>query len=106
MCNTHTHTQVLDSDDNAACGSTHTLAGRKGHLTALEHVAPGARVSIVDDCTVRITNFTYDGEAPDGSWIAAAANTASSLEAGQTLSAPLRSAVNGSDVTLRLKPGE
>lgn len=42
------------------CTSTHEMVGQTGELTTLAHSVSGT-ATIVDDCTIEITNFNYDG---------------------------------------------
>lgn len=51
--------EILDVS-RAACASTHPLAGRDLPLTMRAHGVRGV-VRIVDDCTLVISGFAYDG---------------------------------------------
>ena len=55
-----------DSDDENTdlqlreCASSHAMVGQTGELSTLAHSVSGT-VTIIDDCTIEITNFNYDG---------------------------------------------
>jgi hypothetical protein len=42
------------------CASSHAMVGQTGELSTLAHSVSGT-ATIVDDCTIEITNFNYDG---------------------------------------------
>jgi hypothetical protein len=42
------------------CTSNHDMVGQTGELSTLAHSVSGT-ATIVDDCTIEITNFNYDG---------------------------------------------
>jgi hypothetical protein len=42
------------------CTSNHAMVGQTGELSTLAHSVSGT-ATIVDDCTIEITNFNYDG---------------------------------------------
>lgn len=42
------------------CTSNHVMVGQTGELRTLSHSVSGT-ATIVDDCTIEITNFNYDG---------------------------------------------
>ncbi|WP_299268988.1 DM13 domain-containing protein [uncultured Psychrosphaera sp.] len=42
------------------CASNHVMVGQTGELSTLAHSVSGT-ATIVDDCTIEITNFNYDG---------------------------------------------
>jgi hypothetical protein len=42
------------------CTSTHSKIGQTGELSTIAHSVSGT-VTVVDDCTIEITNFNYDG---------------------------------------------
>jgi hypothetical protein len=48
-------------DAGGDCPSTHPRVGWTAELTEQAHNG-GGTAEIIDDCTVRITNFTYDGQ--------------------------------------------
>lgn len=51
--------EVLDVS-KGACAATHPLVGRDLRLTSRAHGVSG-NVRIIDDCTIAITEFAYDG---------------------------------------------
>lgn len=51
--------EILDVS-TTACAATHPLAGRDLQLTTRSHGVRGT-VRIVDDCTIVISGFSYDG---------------------------------------------
>lgn len=46
------------------CGSTHSTVGHVAELSTLQHGVSGT-VTIVDDCTLEVTNFNYDASGID-----------------------------------------
>ncbi|BDA51080.1 probable cytochrome b561, DM13 and DOMON domain-containing protein [Coccomyxa sp. Obi] len=46
---------------------THPYVGYQGDLTTMDHNV-GGHISILDDCTFRVTGFNYDGLAPAAHW--------------------------------------
>ncbi len=94
-----------------ACGEQPTRAhdGMRvcaGPLVPVEHVSPGARVTVLDDCTFRVTNLTYDGRAPNVHWVGGASDTTRAFSAGPLLGPRYTGAVKGQTVTVRLPPGQ
>ncbi|KAG2491154.1 hypothetical protein HYH03_010595 [Edaphochlamys debaryana] len=89
------------------CGRTHALVGASSPLTALEHVSPGAMVTVVDDCTIRVDGFTYDGLAPDAFWVAGANDSTAAYNASAMVLSPMWTggAATASTVFIRLPPG-
>ncbi|KAG2439762.1 hypothetical protein HYH02_010639 [Chlamydomonas schloesseri] len=79
-----------------ACGRSDPRVGSSTPLTGYEHVAQGAAVYVVDDCTLRISGFTYDGLAPDAFWMAAASDSAAAYN---TSSLVLSSMWRGGPIT-------
>lgn len=51
----------LGTDTN--CSSSHSKVGTTGTLTTFAHSVSGT-VTIIDDCTIEITGFNYDGGGP------------------------------------------
>eukprot|EP00163_Fabomonas_tropica_P014492 TRINITY_DN2639_c0_g1_i1.p2 TRINITY_DN2639_c0_g1~~TRINITY_DN2639_c0_g1_i1.p2 ORF type:complete len:132 (+),score=27.36 TRINITY_DN2639_c0_g1_i1:132-527(+) len=49
---------------DAACAKTHKYVGFSGALSELQHDVKGT-LTVVDDCTITITNFHYDGRGPE-----------------------------------------
>jgi hypothetical protein len=48
----------------AECGSSHAKVGWEAKLVTHHHGVTGT-VKIVDDCTLRVENFSYDGKGVD-----------------------------------------
>lgn len=46
------------------CGSDHPMVGYSGTFTTFSHDVAGT-ATIVDNCTIEVTNFSYDGGGPD-----------------------------------------
>lgn len=62
--NDETDTGNTDEDSGNICGSDHPMVGRSAEFVTLFHDVAGS-VTIVDNCTIQISNFTYDGGGPD-----------------------------------------
>ncbi len=55
---------TLDTlEDNGRCEKTHSKVGYSGSFSTLSHNVSGT-ATIIDNCTIEITNFTYDGGGP------------------------------------------
>ena len=55
---------TLDSLNNdGRCAKTHRKIGHSGSFSTLAHNVSGT-ATIIDNCTIEITNFTYDGGGP------------------------------------------
>ncbi|NMP33571.1 DM13 domain-containing protein [Thalassotalea sp. M1531] len=58
--------QTLESigyDLASGCESTHAKVGYSGDFQTIAHNVSGT-ARIIDDCTIEITNFSYDGQGP------------------------------------------
>lgn len=64
MMPTETGVDLSVSTAQASCGRTHPLVGKKATLTTFAHRVSGT-VEVVDDCTLRLTGFSYDGGGID-----------------------------------------
>lgn len=53
-----------DSAGIADCGSDHPAVGSEAEFSMLEHGVSGT-LNVIDNCTLQITNFNYDGLGPD-----------------------------------------
>lgn len=54
----------LSNDDIATCDKTHTMVGYSGFFETFHHNVAG-KATIIDDCTIEIIQFDYDGGGPD-----------------------------------------
>ncbi len=50
----------IPTPDSRTCASTHPRIGQQAELSTIAHNVSGTAV-IVDDCTIRIDNFSFDG---------------------------------------------
>jgi len=55
--------QTIGEETGSGCASTHSKIGYTGEFTTFDHDVAGT-ATIIDDCTIEITNFTYDGRGP------------------------------------------
>ncbi|MBW8191754.1 DM13 domain-containing protein [Neiella marina] len=46
------------------CGNGHAKVGQSGHFQTYSHNVAGT-ATFIDNCTIEITNFDYDGEGPE-----------------------------------------
>lgn len=60
---THLQSSLADFEIGAACTATHAKVGASGILSELDHDVSGS-VTVIDDCTLLVTNFNYDGRGP------------------------------------------
>lgn len=75
------------------CSSSHSRVGSTANLTMWQHGVSGT-VTVIDDCTIEFTNFSYDGGGPavyiysgfNGSYTGANANRISSRITGTAFS--------------------
>ena len=51
----------LGTDTN--CSSSHSNVGATGSFSTLDHGVSGT-LTVIDDCTIQITGFNYDGGGP------------------------------------------
>jgi len=60
------HLQLLNPDESSNdndCSSTHSMVGYTGNFANYQHGIQGT-ATILDDCTIQIDNFSYDGGGP------------------------------------------
>lgn len=89
------------------CSSSHSLVGSTQNLSTIAHNVSGT-VTIIDDCTIEITNFSYDGGGPavyfytgfNGVYTGSSANRMSALLTGNAFSNDTLRLVLPSTVTL------
>ncbi|MBL4942551.1 MAG: DM13 domain-containing protein [Colwellia sp.] len=72
--------QTLNELNISSCEKTHSKVGYNGFFTTLAHNVSG-KATIIDDCTIRITQFSYDGGGPDVYFYAAKNHEYSSADA-------------------------
>ena len=53
----------INQVDTGACGDDHPLVGQIVSLSTLQHQVAGD-VRVVDNCTLEVTDFVYDGQGP------------------------------------------
>lgn len=54
----------INGVSNIACEKTHSMVGYSGFFETFNHNVAG-KATIIDDCTIEITQFDYDGGGPD-----------------------------------------
>lgn len=54
----------VDTDPTRGCGVTHPLVGTTAELRGFQH-AVGGTARVLDDCTIEISDFTFDGGGID-----------------------------------------
>jgi len=59
----HLNMSLINFDVASSCKSTHPKVGFSGVLSRLAHSVSG-RVTVIDDCTILVTEFNYDGGGP------------------------------------------
>lgn len=55
---------TLNNEGISTCDKTHASVGYFGYFETLAHGVSG-RAEIIDDCTIKVTEFYYDGQGPD-----------------------------------------
>lgn len=68
-------TQTLVDNDiiSTGCTSDHPYVGRTAELSMLQHDVSGT-ITVLDDCTLEVSNFNYDGGGPSVFFYAAVDN--------------------------------
>eukprot|EP00056_Hartaetosiga_gracilis_P007795 m.112213 g.112213 ORF g.112213 m.112213 type:complete len:838 (+) comp12779_c1_seq2:605-3118(+) len=66
---------------DGACTCDHEYVGRYADFTSFQH-RWGGRLTIVDDCTFRVDEFSYDGNAPAAYWWGASDTSQTALRMG------------------------
>lgn len=56
--------QTLGNQDISSCEKTHNKVGQNGFFSTIAHNVAG-KARIIDDCTIEITQFDYDGGGPE-----------------------------------------
>jgi len=54
----------ISNNNLTQCTSEHPMVGQSGFFNTLAHNVSG-KATIIDDCTIEITQFSYDGGGPD-----------------------------------------
>ena len=89
---------------NQECGSTHSMVGYTGDFATHFHGVEGT-ATIVDDCTIQINNFSYDGGGPEVYFYAAVDLdfiNSTAFQVGSELSGTF---YNSSAITIKLPYG-
>ena len=55
---------LLSNENPSSCESTHAMVGYSGFFETFHHNVAG-KATIIDDCTIEVTQFDYDGGGPD-----------------------------------------
>jgi hypothetical protein len=89
------------------CSRTSKYVGATGKLSEREHQVSGV-VRIIDDCTVEITSWTFDGNAPDAYIVVAPNESQAALASGvKILNLPRGASKSaGSTIRARLPEGQ
>lgn len=77
----------MNDESMNSCGSTHEKVGQTGFFNTFAHNVAG-KAEIIDNCTIKITQFSYDGGGPDVYFYAAnggAYGTGGSFRMGKRL---------------------
>ncbi len=95
----------LNDQGMSNCDKTHPMVGYYGYFETFAHNVTG-RAEIVDDCTIKVTEFSYDGGGPDVYFYAAIDHQYAEAEAF-----PISQAINGmffdnNEMILRLPNGK
>lgn len=61
---------ALGNSDNSSCAQSHEKVGYSGYFETFHHNVAG-KATIIDDCTIEISQFSYDGGGPDVYFFAA-----------------------------------
>ncbi|GLX78757.1 hypothetical protein tinsulaeT_20970 [Thalassotalea insulae] len=95
----------LNDQGISNCDKTHPMVGYYGYFETFAHNVSG-RAEIMDDCTIKVTEFSYDGGGPEVYFYAAIDHQYSEAEAF-----PISQAINGmpfnnDEMILRLPNGK
>ena len=55
---------AMNGEPSSTCGSDHEKVGYSGFFTTLAHNVAG-KAEIIDNCTIKISQFSYDGGGPE-----------------------------------------
>ncbi|GLS91874.1 hypothetical protein GCM10007916_29440 [Psychromonas marina] len=97
---------TLQQTTPGECTQAHQLVGSSADFSTLAHQVSGT-ATIIDDCTIEVTNFSYDGSAPQVYFYAARDNQYTSNDAFAVSQQLLVGrAYNSETVQLRLPTGK
>lgn len=92
-----------EGGSGGACGATHARVGQVAQLDTRFHMVSGT-ATIVDDCTIRLSSFTFDGGGID---VRVYAGLGGNYQAGFAISGDLFGSPRSNDtLTLRLPAGK
>ncbi|WP_440874835.1 DM13 domain-containing protein [Thalassotalea sp. PLHSN55] len=70
----------LNQDNNGSCEKTHAMVGWSGFFSTQSHNVAG-KATVIDDCTIEVSQFYYDGGGPEVYFYAAKNNDFASDQA-------------------------
>jgi len=95
----------LNNQNVSNCEQTHNKVGYTGYFSTLAHNVSG-KATIIDNCTIRITEFSYDGGGPEV-YMYAALDHQYASDSAFSVSQKLNGSVyNNDEFTLRLPDGK
>lgn len=97
-------TTTATTTTSIGCGSSHAFVGRQATFSSKQHNWGGV-VTVLDDCSFRIEDFTYDGLGPRAYFWASADTTRSALKAGFALDETVLRFAGGITVVQKLPAG-
>lgn len=96
--------RTLENLDISVCGKSHPMVGYSGDFNTFSHNVAG-RATIVDDCTIQVSSFSYDGGGPDVYFYGAINHAYESQDAFIIGSQINGQEYNNAEITLRLPSG-
>ncbi|MCO4800139.1 MAG: DM13 domain-containing protein [Colwelliaceae bacterium] len=96
---------ALNNQGISTCDKTHSSVGYFGYFETLAHGVSG-RAEIIDDCTIKVTEFYYDGQGPDVFFYAAIDHKYAESDAFAISQAIQGPAYENAEFVLRLPNGK
>ena len=97
--NVNNTNNATNNANNRECGSTHPSVGSTADFVPFAHNVGGV-ATIVDDCTIQITSFIYDGQGVN---VQIYGGMAGNFDNGFSMSDDIRQAGGYLDATLTVK---
>ncbi len=96
---------ALNLGNNTSCEQTHEMVGWNGTFSTLAHNVAG-KATIIDDCTIEISQFDYDGGGPEVYFYAAINHQYSAASAFAVSNRITGTTYSNSTLTLKLPSGK
>ena len=95
----------MNQQSNSSCEKTHNMVGWNGYFSTLAHNVSG-KATIIDDCTIQLSEFYYDGGGPEVYVYAAKNHNYSGIGAFSISSRISNTMYSNNSLTLKLPAGK